>query len=57
MMNVILQKNNGTAVTSINPEGIGIRRYSLKSRDLLRNAMIFGSKVQADTWEARGQDI
>jgi hypothetical protein len=57
MMNMILQKDNGTTANIINPEGVGIRRYALKSRGLLRNSMIFGNRVKASTWEAQSQDI
>jgi hypothetical protein len=49
MLSMILQKNDGATMVRINPNGVGIRRCPLKSRNPLRNPMILINRIQART--------
>jgi hypothetical protein len=49
MLSMILQKNDCTAMTQINPKSVGIYRCPFKSYNPLRNPMILVNGIQART--------
>jgi hypothetical protein len=49
MLSMILQKNDDTATTRINPKGVGICRRSFKSCNPLRNPTVLIDGIQART--------
>jgi hypothetical protein len=51
MLSTILQKNNGTATTRINPKGVVICRRPFKSCNPLRNPTILVDGIQARTYK------
>jgi hypothetical protein len=52
-MNTILQKNNGTAAMSINPEGINIRRYLMLAVRLMFTVQLGTLRGRYDEYSSK----